>query len=96
MATQAGLTRRRAGAGGGAPLSSPGLAGTPSGPRESLPSSRANTPEAGGGRGHKVAFDERDVESSEDRIMPKLTLMEEVLLLGLKDKQASYFHFLFV
>ncbi|SDA01596.1 BZ3500_MvSof-1268-A1-R1_Chr10-2g02826 [Microbotryum saponariae] len=45
-------------------------------------SSRPTTP-----AGHRVAFDERDLESSEDQIMPKLTLMEEVLLLGLKDKQ---------
>lgn len=37
---------------------------------------------------HKIAYDERDlVESYDEREMPKLTLMEEVLLLGLKDKQ---------
>lgn len=44
---------------------------------------------AGGGTGHKIAFDRRDMETGESRIMPKLTLMEEVLLLGLKDKQVS-------
>lgn len=42
------------------------------------------------GRG-KVAFDPRDFESgslsSEGTRMPRLTIMEEVLLLGLKDKQ---------
>lgn len=38
--------------------------------------------------GHKIAFDPRDIsESAERNKQPKLTLMEEVLLLGLKDKQ---------
>ncbi|KAI9045781.1 Vacuolar protein sorting-associated protein 74 [Aspergillus affinis] len=38
--------------------------------------------------GHKIAFDPRDISETEERNkQPKLTLMEEVLLLGLKDKQ---------
>jgi len=38
--------------------------------------------------GHKIAFDPRDIsESAERNKQPKLTLMEEVLLMGLKDKQ---------
>lgn len=38
--------------------------------------------------GHKIAFDPRDIsESAERSKQPKLTLMEEVLLMGLKDKQ---------
>lgn len=38
--------------------------------------------------GHKIAFDPRDLsETAERSKQPKLTLMEEVLLLGLKDKQ---------
>ena len=38
--------------------------------------------------GHKIAFDPRDIsESAERSKQPKLTMMEEVLLLGLKDKQ---------
>lgn len=38
--------------------------------------------------GHKIAFDPRDIsESAERSKQPKLTLMEEVILLGLKDKQ---------
>jgi len=38
--------------------------------------------------GHKIAFDPRDISESVERSkQPKLTLMEEVLLLGLKDKQ---------
>ncbi len=44
-------------------------------------------------RGNKVAYDPRDLQqgaSEEAKIggkMPRLTIMEEVLLLGLKDKQ---------
>lgn len=44
-------------------------------------------------RGRKVAYDPRDLQqgaSEEAKIggkMPRLTIMEEVLLLGLKDKQ---------
>ena len=42
----------------------------------------------GGENGHKIAFDPRDISEREERSkQPKLTLMEEVLLLGLKDKQ---------
>lgn len=42
--------------------------------------------------GHKIAFDPRDIsESAERSKQPKLTLMEEVLLLGLKDKQVYSF-----
>lgn len=41
-----------------------------------------------GANGHKIAFDPRDISESAERIkQPKLTLMEEVLLMGLKDKQ---------
>lgn len=43
------------------------------------------------GNGHKIAFDPRDIsESAERNKQPKLTIMEEVLLLGLKDKQVSH------
>lgn len=43
-----------------------------------------------GENGHKIAFDPRDLNETEERSkQPKLTLMEEVLLLGLKDKQVS-------
>lgn len=42
--------------------------------------------------GHKIAFDPRDISETEERNkQPKLTLMEEVLLLGLKDKQVCDF-----
>lgn len=41
--------------------------------------------------GHKIAFDPRDLSETEERSkQPKLTLMEEVLLLGLKDKQVRF------
>ncbi|KAG0144365.1 hypothetical protein CROQUDRAFT_23589, partial [Cronartium quercuum f. sp. fusiforme G11] len=37
---------------------------------------------------HKIAYDPRDLdESQESSLNPKLTIMEEILLLGLKDKQ---------
>lgn len=93
-----GLSRRRAplSASAGpssAQPSSPSLApGTQSGSGSyfsgSAGSSRPTTPGQNGG-GHKVAYDERDMETKEEKEMPKLTLMEEVLLLGLKDKQVS-------
>lgn len=41
--------------------------------------------------GHKIAFDPRDISETEERNkQPKLTLMEDVLLLGLKDKQVGF------
>lgn len=63
--------------------------------RVTSPAPRENaydrTPETGrevGDGGHIVAYDPRDMnESAERSKQPKLTLMEEVLLLGLKDKQ---------
>jgi hypothetical protein len=50
--------------------------------------------------GSKIAFDPRDIErDNEDQKqggrIPRLTLMEEVLLLGLKDKQVNPLSFLF-
>jgi len=44
--------------------------------------------------GSKIAFDPRDLENDEEDgrqggKMPRLTIMEEVLLLGIKDKQVS-------
>jgi Golgi phosphoprotein 3 len=37
---------------------------------------------------HKIAYDPRDLDdSTESSLNPKLTIMEEILLLGLKDKQ---------
>ena len=82
-ATQSGLTRRR-GAGGATNdnedrVKSPQPKSDPRGPETSYESSE---------NGHKIAFDPRDISESAERVkQPKLTLMEEVLLLGLKDKQ---------
>ncbi|KAH8791544.1 Golgi phosphoprotein 3-domain-containing protein [Hyaloscypha finlandica] len=88
-----GLTRRRGGGGGGggaddengessrvaSPVPKAGASRDTSGPETSYES---------GENGHKIAFDPRDIsESAERSKQPKLTLMEEVLLLGLKDKQ---------
>ncbi|BDD60648.1 Vacuolar protein sorting-associated protein 74 [Monascus purpureus] len=91
MASAGGLTRRRGGgrAAGGDDNDDIN--------RVSSPLSRSgstygnNTPETSftsGDNGHKVVFDPRDISESHERTkQPKLTLMEEVLLLGLKDKQ---------
>lgn len=93
-----GLTRRR-GAGGSPSIgtsTSPTFASTPV-PSASAPKparSAAPTSTAGGGGGSgaiegrgKIAYDPRDFETgSEAQQAPRLTLMEEVLLLGLKDK----------
>lgn len=37
--------------------------------------------------GHKIGYDSRDIEDPKDVNLPLLTLMEEVLLMGLKDKE---------
>jgi len=87
MASSSGLTRRRGGggaAGNGEDESS----------RVSSPAPKRNddrTPETAyenSENGHKIAFDPRDMsESAERSKQPKLTLMEEIILMGLKDKQ---------
>ncbi|KAL6692733.1 vacuolar protein sorting-associated protein 74 [Trichoderma pleuroticola] len=86
--SSSGLTRRR-GAGGVAGTegeSSNGVSRT-----NSTRDARDSGPETSyesGENGHKIAFDPRDIsESAERSKQPKLTMMEEVLLLGLKDKQ---------
>lgn len=86
MSTE-GLTRRRAGAG---PSPAVDSASTPDGPSNNAQPSRSAGPSSSvEGRG-KIAFDPRDFEDKgEATKMPRLTLMEEVLLLGLKDKAVS-------
>lgn len=84
-----GLTRRR-GAGGasadtneneGSRVSSPA-------PKRNEDMHSLETAYESGANGHKIAFDPRDISESAERLkQPKLTLMEEVLLMGLKDKQ---------
>ena len=87
-ATTSGLTRRRGGGGGAAGGSGAGANGNGS---ESPDIGKDSAPETSyeqGDNGHKIAYDPRDLsESAERSKQPKLTLMEEVLLLGLKDKQ---------
>lgn len=83
--SSSGLTRRRGAAGGASPAANEGEGST-------TPSrSKDNGPETSyenGENGHKIAFDPRDMsESAERSKQPKLTMMEEILLLGLKDKQ---------
>jgi Golgi phosphoprotein 3 len=69
---------------------------SPSGPRSPLDGSTGTLPMPSPGEtsfesgtnGHKIVFDPRDLRESAERVkQPKLTLMEEVLLMGLKDKQ---------
>ena len=94
--TTSGLTRRRGGAADG----DNGTSGI--GSRTNSAANVRDTPANGGGgggpetsyesgeNGHRIAFDPRDIsESAERSKQPKLTLMEEVLLLGLKDKQVG-------
>ena len=104
MSTSGGLSRRRVGANGGATSSyddddnklSPTNSGSGGG------GSRSTTPvpqhaHAGSAfeGGNKIAFDPRDLQqdaSEEARTggkLPRLTIMEEVLLLGIKDKQVK-------
>lgn len=98
MSSAGGLTRRRGGGRAGGPeenddsrVSSPvsrnGSALDHRGPETSFTS---------GDNGHKVAFDPRDLSETEERSkQPKLTLMEDILLLGLKDRQVSAVFFIF-
>lgn len=90
MASAGGLTRRRGG-GGGASTTTAEDENDSSRVSSPAPKNYDKTPETsytGGENGHKIAFDPRDISESEERNkQPKLTLMEEVLLLGLKDKQ---------
>ena len=83
-----GLTRRR-GAGGASTENEDG--DRVSSPAPNRKNDDMRSPETGyesGANGHKIAFDPRDIsENAERSKQPKLTLMEEILLMGLKDKQ---------
>jgi Golgi phosphoprotein 3 len=87
--TTSGLTRRR---GGGAAANN----GDEDGGRVSSPAPRRiddRTPETSyesSANGHRIAYDPRDIsESAERSKQPKLTLMEEIILMGLKDRQVG-------
>ncbi|KAK4445029.1 Golgi phosphoprotein 3-domain-containing protein [Podospora aff. communis PSN243] len=89
--TTSGLTRRRGGGGGegsGANGDDSNGANRSSSTNNASRDSAPETSYESGENGHRIAFDPRDIsESAERSKQPKLTLMEEVLLLGLKDKQ---------
>lgn len=86
MASSGGLTRRRGAGGGGVEDEDSSRVSSPK-PRE-YENRAPETSYTGGENGHKIAFDPKDIGESEERSkQPKLTLMEEVLLMGLKDKQ---------
>ena len=91
MASSGGLTRRRGAGGGGASTGEDDEGSRVSSPKPKDYDNRApETSYTGGENGHKIAFDPKDIGESEERSkQPKLTLMEEVLLMGLKDKQVS-------
>ncbi|EFE31994.1 uncharacterized protein ARB_01247 [Trichophyton benhamiae CBS 112371] len=86
MASTSGLTRRR-GAGRGDGGAESGRVASPASLNGASQEGRGESSFTGE-NGHKIAFDPRDISENEERSkQPKLTLMEEVLLLGLKDKQ---------
>lgn len=89
--TTSGLTRRRGG--GGASTADPEDTSRVSSPVPKRNDDRApETSYENSANGHKIAFDPRDIsESAERNKQPKLTLMEEVILMGLKDKQVGRF-----
>lgn len=97
MSSSGGLSRRRVGGG----ATSSNADDDDAAPRPALGNSTpppANPHHAGSAfqGGSKIAFDPRDLQqdaSEEARIggkMPRLTIMEEVLLLGIKDKQVCF------
>lgn len=90
--TTSGLTRRRGAAQGTPSDENEGSRVSSPAPRRPDASDRApETSYENSENGHKIAFDPRDIsESAERNKQPKLTLMEEVLLMGLKDKQVRY------
>ena len=95
MATNSGLTRRRGGGqpGGGAvgEDDEPSRVSSPAPRRPDDNRSGPETSYEAGANGHKIAFDPRDIsENAERNKQPKLTLMEEILLMGLKDKQVGF------
>ncbi|CAE6391801.1 unnamed protein product [Rhizoctonia solani] len=84
---QSGLSRRRVGT--STPTPSDGDTFTPSAPS---PVGNSSGRTYGGGTalegGGRIAYDPRDLETEgEGKSMPRLTILEEVLLLGIKDKQ---------
>jgi len=92
--SSSGLTRRRGAGGGGTDSGDGGISSNGNGASSRSARDSTSQPETSyesGENGHKIAFDPRDIsESAERSKQPKLTLMEEVLLLGLKDAQVCF------
>ncbi|KAF2862283.1 vacuolar protein sorting-associated protein 74 [Piedraia hortae CBS 480.64] len=92
-AAGSGLTRRRgAGAAGAASGGGDDVGGgrvaSPAPQKKNGDFRTPDTAWESGENGHKIAYDPRDISEHVERSkQPKLTLMEEVLLMGLKDKQ---------
>ena len=90
--TTSGLTRRRGGGGGPSGTTNDEETSRVSSPTPKRTDDR--TPETSyenSENGHKIAFDPRDIsENAERSKQPKLTLMEEIILMGLKDKQVGH------
>lgn len=80
-----GLQRRRVAGGGGGNSNENGDFSSHNG------ESSNSTPTRNGYEdGRRIAYDPDDINSTADEIkQPKLTLMEEVLLMGIKDKQVG-------
>ncbi|KIW11575.1 hypothetical protein PV08_10876 [Exophiala spinifera] len=88
MASQGGLTRRRGAGGVTSPNGDEESSRVASPGPKNYPDRTPDTAYENGENGHRIAYDPRDLtESAERSKQPKLTLMEEILLLGLKDKQ---------
>lgn len=87
MASTSGVVRRRgagAATGSAEDESSRVASPAPRNDRDRAPETSYEDSE----NGHKIAFDPRDIsENAERSKQPKLTLMEEIILMGLKDKQ---------
>ena len=69
----------------------PGSRSASNAPSASKEISSNSSLEYDGVTGHKVAYDPQDVREGVERSkQPRLTIMEEILLLGLKDKQVCF------
>lgn len=87
-ASGSGLTRRRGAAGGSLEDEESSRVSSPPPNKKNDDLRSPETAYESGANGHKIAFDPRDIsESAERSKQPKLTLMEDILLMGLKDKQ---------
>ena len=88
MSSQGGLQRRRVNNAASALGNGVGDSSSSRRDSSSLPPSLPSSPRLKDHADKGIAFDPRDLQVEEEQSQhPKLTLMEEVLLLGLKDRQ---------